>query len=92
MNGKRRCEVVLCISPTLIRCHASCCQGETWLCEDHEHLEQWWLDQNGYPSGYFGDQHPLVVELLGDARRDIVENYRPRNTAPLKSPIDPDDR
>jgi hypothetical protein len=46
-------------------CHASCCCGETELGEAFgPHDAQLWLDEYGYPSGYFGDEQAGLLAMI----------------------------
>lgn len=50
-------------------CHASCCRGETELETFSKmmfHQAQMSLDQHGFPSGYFGEDHWRVIEAMTD--------------------------
>ena len=52
-------------------CHASCCSGETEITGPYgAHDAQLYLDEKGYPTGWFGDEHETVLFILVLARRD----------------------
>lgn len=61
-----RCEAPDCICVTKEKCHASCCLGETHLCDRHAHVAQVLLDGYGFSSGYFGKDHPVVLRMVED--------------------------
>lgn len=64
-----RCDHSGCIAPVqkdIGTCSNSCCSGEGAYCEEHNlsHRAQGMMDSAGCASGYFGDQHGVVVEMV----------------------------
>ena len=59
-----KCEHPGCGVETKTYCHASCCSGETALCEKHDHLDQMILDKIGFGAGYFGEHTDDVLFVV----------------------------
>jgi hypothetical protein len=54
-------------------CHASCCSGETEYSGPYcSHDAQLFLDELGYPCGYFGEYHDKVLEIIVAARGRVI--------------------
>lgn len=71
------CHLNNCHQPSVGRCHASCCSGEgPDYCQTHQHNAQMYLDRIGYTSGFFGDKHEQILEVVEKIIYEVQSDMR----------------